>query len=80
MGTLYDQMPREQRLNKERVEGVGEKIKSISESLKISFSDALNLYLAVAKIDDYDTKDEQLSGFGELLDNLIDALRHNKED
>lgn len=79
MGTLHQQLPRMQRLEWERIESIGEEIKVISERLKISFADALNLYLAVAKIDDYDTKDEQLSGFGKLLDQLIDTLKHEEE-
>ncbi len=78
MGTLNNQLPRVERLKKERVETVGEEIKNISEKLDISFNDALNLYLAVAKIDDYDTKDERLAGFGELLNQLIEVLERNQ--
>lgn len=80
MGTLFDQEPRQKRLEKEKVEYVGEQIKAISKSLEITFSDALNLYLAVAKIDDYDSKDEQLSDFGKLFEQLIDTLSHNGEE
>lgn len=74
MGTLFNQSPREERLTKGRIVAIGTDIKGIAEELDISFNDALNLYLAIAKIGDYDTKDEQLAGFGELLQSLIENL------
>jgi len=37
----------------------------------------LNLYLAVAKIDDYDAKDEQLAGIGELFQEFIGAYKES---
>ncbi|WP_342566698.1 hypothetical protein MKY09_11555 [Psychrobacillus sp. FSL K6-4046] len=74
MGTLFEQIPRHDRLDKSRIVTIGKEVKEIGEELGISFDNALNLYLAVAKISDYDTKDEQLAGFGELLQNLINQL------
>lgn len=70
MGTLINQLPRMERLDESRIISIGETVKTIAKELDISFKDALNLYMAVAKIDDYDTKDEQLAGLGELLKEL----------
>jgi len=75
-----NQLARKERLEKEKIEHIGEQIKAISKNLEISFDDALNLYLAVAKLDDYDSKDEQLAGFGKLLEQLIDVLKDNRID
>lgn len=72
MGTLFNQIPRQDRLEKGRIIAIGKEVKEIGKELRIPFDEALNLYLAVAKINDYDTKDEQLAGFGELLQSLIE--------
>lgn len=71
MGTLFNQLPRMERLDESRIISIGETVKTIAKKLDISFKDALNLYMAVAKIDDYDIKDEQLAGLGELLKELL---------
>ena len=73
MGTIHKQQPRCEYLSKEKLEGVGEMIRLLAERLEISFSDALNLYSTVAKVNDYDVKDEQLSDIGKLLEQLIDT-------
>lgn len=74
MGTLFNQLPRMERLTESQIIAIGSSIKEISKELDITFNDALNLYLAVAKIHDYDTKDEQLAGFGELLKEISECL------
>lgn len=74
MGTLFKQKPRAKHLTSDRVLSQGENIKEIAKKLDISFNDALNLYMAVAKIDDYDAKDEQLSGFGKILNTIADDI------
>lgn len=76
MGTLLNQTPRMDRLTVERIIAVGRDIKEVSKILAISFTEAQNLYLAVAKIDDYDTKDEQLMGLGELLTEFLEKERN----
>lgn len=79
MGTLFQQLDRLEKLRVLRVENVGRDIKTIAEELEISFDEALKLFEAVAKIDDYNSKDEQLAGFGKLLKDLIDALNNNEQ-
>ena len=74
MGTLFNQDSRMEHLKNDRIISIGNRIKNIAEELDVSFNDAINLYLAVAKIDDYDVKDEQLMGFGELLKDLVECL------
>ncbi|MDB1687490.1 hypothetical protein [Enterococcus casseliflavus] len=79
MGTLFDQQPRRDYLSVDRVISFGEDMQEIAKELNISLSEAVELYLAVAKINDYDTKDEQLSGFGEILQSLVQAIE-NKDN
>lgn len=79
MGTLFDQKPRESYLSKEVITSKGELIKEVAEELEISFGEAIELYLAVAKVNDYDVKDEQLAGFGDLINYLTDAIRDNEQ-
>lgn len=75
MGTLYNQLPREQRLTVNRVTEFGYEIQDIADELDISFADAIALYLACAKVDNYDSRDEQLAGFGELVNRFIGAYK-----
>jgi len=79
MGTLFNQPRREDRISEERVIAMGIEIKNVADELDISYQDAINLYLAVAKIDDYDTKDEQLAGLGELFREFIDAYKERND-
>lgn len=74
MGTLFNQPTRMESLEERRVISIGETVKTIAKELDISFKDALDLYMAVAKIHEYDTKDEQLAGFGELLKELSEDI------
>lgn len=74
MGTLFKQRPRKDYLTEEILVSNGLKIKNVADKLKISFDEAIQLYLAIAKIHDYDVKDEQLAGFGEIFLSLIDKL------
>ena len=76
MGTLFDQNPRYEALTTEKVISFGREIEEISNELGIKFNDAINLYLAKAKISDYDTKDEQLAGFGKILKSIVDAIEN----
>ena len=74
MGTLQNQPPREDKLTDGRIINLGMNILNISNQLGISFDEALNLYLAAAKINDYDAKDEQLAGYAELIQDLINSI------
>jgi len=75
MGTLKNQDPRQDNLTTDVLLGHGNKIKKVAEKLDISFNEALNLYQVVAKINDYDVKDEQLAGFGEILEDTNASIR-----
>lgn len=75
MGTLFNQRPRQDRLESSRVVAIGREVKEIANELDITFNDALKLYLAVAKVDDYDTKDEQLAGLGKLVQELVENIQ-----
>lgn len=79
MGTLFNQQPRRDHLSVEGVISFGKDMQIIAEELNISTSEALELYLAIAKINDYDTKDEQLSGFGDILQSLVQAIENRND-
>lgn len=72
MGTLTNQTPRADRLTSSRVVSIGMNVRDVSRVLEISFKDALDLCSFIAQMDEYDTKDEQLAGLGELLKELIE--------
>jgi hypothetical protein len=74
MGTLSHQVPRTTFLDKGRVEAFARKIKEIAKETDITYKEALETYKTVALIDDYDIKDEQLAGFGDLAQELINAI------
>lgn len=74
MGTLFNQQPRTEHITHERTIRIGKEIKEIAKELEISFTEALNLYMSIMKSDDYDIKDEQLAGFGELLKKLVNEI------
>jgi cytidylate kinase len=75
MGTLFNQEPRSTFLKQEMIISRGKMFKEVARELEISFSEAIELYLAVAKINDYDIKDEQLAGFGDLINDLKEAIK-----
>ena len=50
----------------------------IQEDLGITFNQALELYKLSYQVHDDDTKDEQLAGFGELIQDLIRVLDINE--
>ena len=79
MGTLFDQPPRMERLKEDSIIALGISIQNIAGELDITFGEATDLYLAAAKIADYDTKDEQMAGFGELVRELVDVCKERNE-
>ncbi|MHA3066600.1 hypothetical protein [Lacticaseibacillus saniviri] len=70
MGTLQNQKPRFDFITEDVAAAFSAEIENIAKTVGISHADALADFLALAKIDDYDRKDEQLAGFGKLLDAL----------
>ena len=74
MGTLFDQKPRT-----ENIDLPGERIVLYARDLCdvysfLSFEQALQCIELDFKIDNYDVRDEQLAGFGELLERYIDKI------
>lgn len=74
MGTLFDQKPR---VN--NIDFPGERIVLYARNLRdvysfLTFEQALQCIELDFKIDDYDVKDEQIEGFGHLLENLIEVI------
>lgn len=75
MGTLTDQ-------NIPRIEssfsGVYEICKEVSDVMYIydlTFEQVLEVVKLSVQIRDYDVKDEQLAGFGEIMQQLLDILK-----
>ena len=76
MGTLFSQLPRMQHSNSVELNAleIGESVKLIQEDLGITFNQALELYKLCYRVHNDDIKDEQLAGFGKLIQELIEIL------
>ena len=76
MGTLFNQLPRMQHSNSVELNAleIGESVKLIQEDLGITFNQALELYKLSYRVHNDDIKDEQLAGFGKLIQELIEVL------
>lgn len=74
MGTVYNQEPRRTYLKEGQVINFANMISNISKESKITYIEALETYKALALINDYDTKDEQIAGIAEILDGIKDSL------
>ena len=72
MGTVYKQEPRRKFLEEEHVIAFADMISNISEESKITYIEALETYKALALINDYDAKDEQIAGIAEILASIKD--------
>lgn len=72
MGTVYKQEPRRKFLEEEQVIAFADMISNISEESKITYIEALETYKALALINDYDAKDEQIAGIAEILASIKD--------
>lgn len=87
MGTLTSQLPRWDNLSrKEDLASWIQRVQHACEETGIKPSDDSILAAALAgrelhfRVSDWDIKDEQLAGFGELLQGLIYAIENLKED
>lgn len=67
MGTIDNQSPRMSHLKKGRVISFADEITEIAKESNISYMEALETFKALALIDDYDIKDEQIAGLAEIL-------------
>lgn len=71
MGTIYNQSPRRDLLKEDQVITFANMIAIIAEKSKISYLEALETYRVFALINDYDAKDEQISGLAQIIETLI---------
>lgn len=76
MGTLTDQRPRMETSFSETY-AICNEIEYVMASYGFTFEQAIEVVKLSVQITDYDVKDEQLAGFGELLQQVVDALQYN---
>ena len=74
MGTLFDQKPRVENIKEPGYRIVLYALDLCDDYDFLNFSDALKCIELDFKIDDYDVRDEQMEGFGHLLENLIEVI------
>ena len=72
MGTVYNQEPRRTFLKEDQVIAFADMISNIAKESKITYLEALETFKALALINDYDTKDEQIAGVAEILEGIKD--------
>ena len=72
MGTVYNQEPRRTFLKEEQVIDFANMISNIAKESKITYLEALETFKALALINDYDAKDEQIAGIAEILEGIKD--------
>ncbi|HEL2343259.1 TPA: hypothetical protein U0J94_001553 [Streptococcus suis] len=80
MGTLFDQPPRmrdEYSLN--YADQIAAKIKDIETNYNLSEYSATEAVRMSIDIRDKDIKDEQLAGFGEILQYIADSLNRGED-
>ncbi|RXZ05357.1 hypothetical protein BACERE00183_00097 [Bacillus cereus] len=66
MGTLFNQQPRMEYFHSYGVKFIGT-VKELAEKNNLTIEETCRILELTMKIDDYDRKDEQLAGFGDLM-------------
>ncbi|HEL1619429.1 TPA: hypothetical protein TXL63_001262 [Streptococcus suis] len=80
MGTLFDQPLRmSEECSLSYAEQIAEKIKDIKENYGLSERSATEAVRMSIDIYDKDVKDEQLAGFGEILQDVADVLKRGED-
>ncbi len=80
MGTLFDQPLRMGKAySLSYADQIAEKIKDIKENYNLSESSATEAVRMSIDIYDKDVKDEQLAGFGEILQDIADVLKRGED-
>ena len=74
MGTLFDQEARTKNIKEPGHRIVSYALDLCNKYNFLKFPDALKCIELDFKIDDYDIRDEQMEGFGHLLENLIEVI------
>ncbi|WP_201346450.1 hypothetical protein [Streptococcus suis] len=75
MGTLFEQRPRFEQLSTPGYR-IALMANELTDLFGISFKEALKCIELDHKINDYDVKDGQLAGFGELLRDYLEAKQN----
>jgi hypothetical protein len=80
MGTLFNQLPRMDHSMSVELNAIkiGKSVKEIQADLGITFNQALELYKLSYQVHNDDIKDEQLAGFGKLIQDLTEVLDINE--
>ncbi|MHA3067306.1 hypothetical protein [Lacticaseibacillus saniviri] len=71
MATLKNQPPRQDNLTHVALMALANEVKLLARDAGITYMEALETYNALAKINDYDARDEQLAGFAKILENWL---------
>lgn len=71
MGTLFYQLPYKEKMGSSDVKSLISKIKKIQEDTGLEFFEVIQVYELQLKITKADTLDEQLAGFGKLIDRFV---------
>lgn len=69
MGTLFEQKPRETTLSG-YIRTVVAEVANLKLELGCTTGEAIDMVRLAIKLDDLDRKDEQLMGFGEILEDI----------
>lgn len=71
MGTLFDQLPYKEKMKPGEVKSLINDIKTIQNDTGLEFFEVIQVYELQLKITKADTLDEQLYGFGKILDKFV---------
>lgn len=74
MGTLQHQEPRWEKITEDGIKAQVIEFKNIAKEMRVSYENVLATAKFIATINDYDAKDEQLKGFGDLLEGTMYQL------
>ena len=72
MGTLFEQTQRIENAFSS-IDAICKEISDLKLYHKLTFDEAMEVIKLSVQIADYDAKDEQLAGFGEILEHLVES-------
>lgn len=78
MGTLFKQEPRMEYFFDYAVKHL-DTVKNLAKEHNLTIEETCRILELSMKIDDYDRKDEQLAGFGNLMKQLIEEISMIRE-
>src|SRR5699024_11500341 len=71
MGTLLHQLPYQEKITKGNLKSLISDIKEIQKETGLEFYEVIQAYELQLKITKADTLDEQLAGFGKIIDRFV---------